>query len=112
MFSGGVSLFCCYCESDEKDISEDVKPEQKVKSFPVWTEATAAHGRSLSSRHGRCGAAGRDDGVQEDPDQTRPGDGRGHDGVPAEGREAHRAGDHGDPAGGVDAHGRQDGWSL
>lgn len=63
-----------------------------------------------SCRNGQQGAAGRDDGVQEDPDQAGPGDGRGHDGVPPEDREAHRAGHHGDAAGGVDAHCGQDGW--
>lgn len=66
----------------------------------------------LSCRDGFQGAARRDDGVQEDPDQTRYGDGRGHDGVSAEGRAAHRAGHHGDPAGGMDTHGRQDRWRL
>lgn len=66
----------------------------------------------LSCRHGSLGAAGGDDGVQEEHDQTGHGDGRGHDGVPAEGGAAHRAGHHGDPAGGMDTHCRQDGWCL
>lgn len=38
-----------------------------------------------SCRDGLEGAARRDDGVQEDSDQTGLGDGRGHDGVSAEG---------------------------
>lgn len=58
----------------------------------------------LSLRDGGLGAAGRDDRVQEDPDKAGPGDGRGDDGVPAEGGAAHCAGHHGDPAGGLDAH--------
>lgn len=62
---------------------------------------------SLGCRHGLFQAAGRDDRVQEDPDQTGLGDGRGHDSVPAEGRAAHGAGHYGDPAGGVDPHRKQ-----
>lgn len=61
----------------------------------------------LSCRDGSTEAAVGDDGVQEDGDQAGPGDGGGDDGVPAEGGAAHRAGHHGDPAGGVDPHGGQ-----
>lgn len=59
-----------------------------------------------SCRHGSLWVAGRDDGVQEDRDQAGLGDGRGHDGVSAEGGASHGAGHHGDSAGGLDSNSR------
>lgn len=49
-------------------------------------------------------SAGRDERVPEDPGQTGPGDGRGHDRLQAEGRASDRPGHHGDMAGGLDSN--------